>query len=103
MVGWGKKSEPEQGLKPVHTEEEQAMPETKPSQVAIEASRLTNTLSGVQEEVARFLRKVQEAKDIAATGSLIKLSAPSLVSIKRASQDISYEMKRLRTLLSVSK
>lgn len=81
----------------------ESTPETNISKVAIETTRLVNSLTGVQEEVARFLRKVQEAKDFSETGSLIKLNAPSLVSVRRASQDVSYEMKRLRTLLSVAK
>lgn len=78
---------------------EEPMPDPKPTAhtdevLHIDAARL----DGVTEEIARFMRKLDDLRKNLA-GAPLKPSHPAVKACRRASQDVSNEMVALRALL----
>jgi len=60
------------------------------------------SLEGIAEELKRFSRKLEDLSALAKATNppLFKSGHAAVMAVKRASQDISFEMKKLRSLLS---
>jgi len=73
---------------------EKKMTDTK--QVTVSPS----SLEGVTEELKRFSRKLEDLLAVTKATPTVKSGHPAVMAVKRASQDVSFEMKKLRSLLS---
>jgi hypothetical protein len=104
-MAWGKKPEekptpaPQPTVQPAAAKENPMPEKTKPAKMlTIPAT----SLEGIAEELKRFSRKLDDlsALAIATNPPLFKSGHAAVMAVKRASQDVSFEMKKLRSLLS---
>lgn len=104
-MAWGKKPEekptpaPQPTVQPVAAKEATMPEKTKPTKMlTIPAAGL----EGIADELKRFSRKLVDLSDLAKATNppLFKSNHAAVMAVKRASQDVSFEMKKLRALLS---
>lgn len=106
---WGRRSEEKLGEKaepitqpitqPVAAKEDKMTEKMKSAkQLTISAANL----EGVADELKRFSRKLEELLALvkATNPPVFKSGHAAIMAVRRASQDVSFEMKKLRTLLS---